>query len=565
MAACATPIAPTGGPDDTTAPTLAASAPEAGSVRVEADEDGGLDVVLTFSERLDPQSAGAVQLTPAGDTPPTSEIRGREVRVRLDSLREQTTYVITVTTDLRDARRVPLESPVTVAFATGDRLDQGRIVGRVRGPEAGAGASGVAVWAYAVADAAALDDPAALPDPRQRPPDYQTETGSDGSFALDYLREGAFFVAAVRDANRNRRADPGEAFAAPPEPLALADSLGGTPLVLTLGRVDSLAPEPQRARGLSDRRLAVRFSERVRLATVDTDPWVVSDSARGERVPVSASYVDPISPQEVRLQMPRPLAEGAWRVALNRAGVVTDSAGNGVAPFDVTVQVPARPDTAQARFAGFLPESRVPADSAVVLRPDQQAGVAFTIPFGALPPLTVTAASGDTLSPDPFAPNAREVLLRLPPEARRFTVSLADGDSTRQRRYRRPGPRETGEIIGRVTGADSAAVIVEAVPEAGNPLRTTAGADGRFRLAGLPPGPYRLRFVLDADGDGAWSPGRLAPYGPPERLVFAGEPQTVRARFETDVGELDLAEGGPAPEASGEDAVEELGAPEDDG
>lgn len=533
LAACATPIAPTGGPDDTTPPALVASSPAAGAVRVASGE-----IVLAFSERLDPTGVRAVQVTPESETPPEVEIRGREILITLDSLRDATTYVVTVSTDLRDTRRVALRQPITLAFATGDVLDRGRITGRVRTPEAGAAASGVAVWAYAA------DSTDTRPDPRQRPPDYQTESGSDGTFSLDYLREGPYAVVAVLDANRNRRADPGEAFAVPLQPLAIADTLGADLLLLTLGVVDSLAPTPQRARGLSRSRLAVRFDERVRLLTVDKDPWVVADSASGERVPVAASYVDPISPQEVRFTTTRPLAKGPWRLSLTREGVVADSAGNRVAPFDIIAAVPDREDETTASFAGFLPESQAPADSAFTLLPEQRPGLAFSTPPEALPEVTVTSG-GAPVEVAFSSTDDRVVSLDLDPSLRAFTVAIASGDSTLQRRYRRPAPRETGEIIGRAVGADR--VIVEALPASGDPYRTITDSTGAFRLAGLLPGDYRLRFIGDADGDGAWSPGALAPYAPPDLLVFTSDPQTVRARFETDVGEIRLD--GTPPEA----------------
>ncbi|HEX5726916.1 MAG TPA: carboxypeptidase-like regulatory domain-containing protein, partial [Longimicrobiaceae bacterium] len=53
-------------------------------------------------------------------------------------------------------------------------------------------------------------------------------------------------------------------------------------------------------------------------------------------------------------------------------------------------------------------------------------------------------------------------------------------------------------VSGRVTGPAGAPVqgaIVSAFPEAGGPARRVAatGADGTYRLAGLPPGAYRIR------------------------------------------------------------------------
>ncbi|OZC03395.1 Ig-like domain-containing protein [Rubricoccus marinus] len=535
-AGCATPVPPTGGPADTTPPALVSSSPEAGAVRVASGE-----IVLTFSERLDAAGARAVQVTPEAETPPEVEIRGREVRITLDSLREATTYVVTVTTDLRDARRVALRAPITLAFATGDELDRAQISGRVLLPQDGTPASGVAVWAYAA------DSSGALPDPSQRPPDYQTETGADGAFSLEYLRRGTFFVAAVQDANRNRRADPGEAFALPARPLATADTTEAAPLALYLASADSLAPEPQRARGLSDQRLAVRFSELVRLGSASPEAWALADSASGARVPIRAVYVDPISPQEVRLVASRPLANVPHQIAQVAQGVVTDSTGNGTAAFSLTFTPPARPDTVTARFAGFVPSPEAPTDSVVTLRPGVLPGVRFTAPpdSAALDAVSVTGASTD----EPLAWETSDGLtfrFLVSQEATAFT--LRAGDSTQTQRYRRLAPSETGALVGSIVdasggsirGASGETVLIEALPASGEPYRTTADASGRFAFPALPPGEFRVRFVVDRDGDGAWTGGRLAPYAAPETLAFASGTQTIRARFETDMGEIDL-------------------------
>ena len=494
------------------------------------------EIVLEFSERLSGQSARAITVVPESETPPEVQVRGGDIRITLDSLREATTYVVTVSTDLRDARGVALRQPLTLAFSTGDVLDRGRITGRVLTPERGEPAAGRAVWAYRA------DSTSTLPDPRSQPPDYGTQSGPDGAFALEYLREGTYFVVAVEDANRNRRANPGERFAAPPRPLVAADTLGEASLALYTTSRDTLAPEPGRARGLSARRLAVRFSEAVVLEDVSLASWSLADSASGASAGVRAVYVDAVSPQEVRLETARPLRDVPHRLALVRAGAVADSSGNLAAPFEQSVTPSARPDTARARLAAFLPEARITPDSAFTLRPDQRAGVRFTLPpdSSLLASLTVTASGAAVEFATQPRPDGRGVEIEVAPDVRRFTLGVLVADSVQSRAYRRAAPNETGELAGRVVGAEGP-VIVQAFPSRGEPYRATAGAEGAFRFPALPPGEYRLRFAVDTDGDGAWTGGSLAPYLPPDRLEFASEPQPVRARFETDVGEIDLA------------------------
>ncbi|MEM6289587.1 MAG: carboxypeptidase-like regulatory domain-containing protein, partial [Bacteroidota bacterium] len=224
-----------------------------------------------------------------------------------------------------------------------------------------------------------------------------------------------------------------------------------------------------------------------------------------------------------------------------RSGAVADSEGNGVAKFERVVTTPDRNDKAAVRLAAFLPETRLPADSARTLRPDQRAGVRFSLPPDSARLGGVVVTSGG--EPIPFTTRATTdglgTEVEIDGEVRTFSLGVPVADSVQTRRYRRPSPSETGELAGRVTGADSP-VIVEAVPASGEPFRTMTDSTGAFRLDGLPPGDYRLRFVVDTDGSGAWSGGSLAPYSPPERISFGRDAQTVRARFETDVGEIAL-------------------------
>ncbi len=368
VAGCATPAAPTGGPADTTPPTLVEAFP--------ADQATGVSdstLTLVFSERLDGASAAAVSVTPGDARPPKVTVDGREIRIALPRLRDSTTYVVTLGTALKDARNVALKSPITFAFATGDRIDRGTLAGCVRDPVSGRGVQ-TAVWGYVLADSASAPNLGA-------PPDYRTETGTDGAFSLSYLRRAAYFVVAVQDRNRNDRIDLGERVAAPPRAALRADTTASEPEPFWVAVTDTVPPRAQRVRPLSDRRLAVRFDETVRLLRSDASGLSLADSASGQRVGVQL-YQPAEAPQDLFLVADSGLPPVPHRVAYAPPdpALVADSSGRGADAFAFVFTPPTRPDTVSARFLGFTPSAR---DSVAVLAPGQRPSAAFSSPLTA--------------------------------------------------------------------------------------------------------------------------------------------------------------------------------------
>ncbi|MEM8558437.1 MAG: Ig-like domain-containing protein, partial [Bacteroidota bacterium] len=330
LGGCATPIAPSGGPTDQTPPRLVASLPEAGALRVEADE-----MRLAFSEDVDASSVQrALSIVPGFAEPFFVDVNRDEVRVRFpEPLRDSTTYVVTLGTDLQDLRNVKLSAPITLAFSTGDQLDAARIEGTLRDPVTGQGVADVNVFAYAIdttnrdtADAGRADA-LVLPDPREALPSYQTQTGSDGRFAFEYLRPGPFFVAAIADQNRSLTADAGEAFAVPPDSVTRADTVNVVALDLYLAQRDSVGPAIRSVRSASNRRFAVRFDEAVRLTTRAATAWSVADTTTGSPATVEDVYQTPDVPQQVWL-VTDPRSARPHRVTLLDSAAVVDSTGN---------------------------------------------------------------------------------------------------------------------------------------------------------------------------------------------------------------------------------------------
>jgi hypothetical protein len=306
-----------------------------------------------------------------------------------------------------------------------------------------------------------------------------------------------------------------------------------TPLDLFVAVLDTIPPAVSRARARSARRLAVRFDEPIRRPA----EVALADSATGRALPVAAAWVAPETPDELMVLAAQPVVAPALLSA-----AVADSAGN-AASVRAGVAPSAAPDTAAVRFAGFLPPGGA-ADSVFLLQPDARPGVRFSQPLDSLALRARVAVRGPE-GPLPFAVETDDGVsyrLRLDGAPRSFRVEVAGPASGVQgpdtvfvRRYARPGPDALGAILGRAGAPEGGTVLVEAHPASGLPFTTTAGPDGAFALRDFPSGDYRLRLVLDRDGDGAWDGGRLAPYVPPEPLRWLTAPVRVRARWETEV------------------------------
>ncbi|MEM1044358.1 MAG: Ig-like domain-containing protein [Bacteroidota bacterium] len=533
LTACATPIAPRGGTPDRTPPRLEASDPVADTVNVRADR-----LTLTFSEAVDEGSVvRAFGIVPEWETAPEIIVRGRRVEVRFpDSLRANTTYVVTLDTNLRDLRNVALAQPITLAFATGPELDRGEITGRVLDPRLGTAVAGVDVFAYALADSLAVPD--SLPDPRQAAPDYRTQTDEGGQFTLGYLRDAPFFVVAVADAGRNRRADAGEDFAVPYKPVTMvsADSLAAE-LRLFRTRLDTIPPAPLRVRTRSNRRFAVRFDESVVLRDRDPAAWSLADTTSGRPAAVQSVYADD-DPQQLVL-LTGPLAATGHRISLARPSAVADSSGNAATAEALTFTPSLEPDTLQTRFLGFLPDADPLAGSGQALGALDTVAVRFNAPPDSATLRRVSVA--DTLGAAvPFALATRDGLrYRIGADTDQpFRVTVPQPDSAYVRTFVPLPDDERGELSGVVVSGERP-IIVEAFSGA---ARYTAEADqaGTFLLNGLPEGEVQLRVFADRNGNGRWDGGRLAPYAPPEPLRLIPIPQRVRPRWDTVVDTLTL-------------------------
>jgi len=190
--ACAAQRPPGGGPEDKESPTVVSTFPSNKETSVSIQTE----ITLTFSEKI---KATEIEKNVFFSPPPEGDIDfswdGTTLRIKTsEDLESDRTYVITIGTDLADLRGNSLRSSYTLAFSTGDEIDQGAVSGRVIGTDAGK----ASIWAFRLTED--FSDSTIL----SQPADYITRCGSDGRYVLSYLAAGTYRVFAVVDLDRDR-------------------------------------------------------------------------------------------------------------------------------------------------------------------------------------------------------------------------------------------------------------------------------------------------------------------------------------------------------------------------
>ncbi|GAB4296836.1 MAG: hypothetical protein Kow0098_20390 [Ignavibacteriaceae bacterium] len=186
---CANQLPPKGGEVDKIPPVIVSSFPEDGTLNFHEDY-----FELEFSEYVDKRSVkDAIFISPAQEGEPELEWTGTTVTVYFpDKLRDSTTYVITIGTDVLDYNnKNRMAESFVLTFSTGDKIDKHIITGRVFDREP----VGTFIFGYKIkADTTNFLDYF---------PDYISQCGSDGRYKMAGLPEGRFRLFAVKDKFRD--------------------------------------------------------------------------------------------------------------------------------------------------------------------------------------------------------------------------------------------------------------------------------------------------------------------------------------------------------------------------
>lgn len=487
---CAKMGPPAGGIVDRTGPTVVGSVPAADASGVPVDQV----VEIEFSEAMDRRrTEEAVFVSPSTGAKPGWQDRRLTLELA-GGLQIDRTYVVTVGTDARDVRGNRLENSYTFAFATGERLNRGRLHGVVL--EGGEPAADAHVWAY---DMDRFDGRIGYDDP-----EYQTQTGRDGTYELQRLSAGAYRVVAFTDANGNGRYDGGsESLALPSRDFSLAEGeeLRVGPLVLAERATTELTLEGVQV--IDTGRMLLRFSRPVEVQDLEI-------SLSG--LAVEETYAAPKDAS--RIYVLTSLQESGSRYQLS----VTAERKQ------VRWKEPVRGSRRRDRKAPEL-VSRHPARYAVV---GDSIRLVFSEPLAEPPGPEFWVVGDSTQSPEgswyrkgggefAFAPSVPlaegEYRLQGRLEKLRDRAGLALADSFVVFEFEVLAREALATIAGTVQGAQEGVVAVVAEHEGtGQLMQVLADTLGAYTVAGILPGAVKLSAFQDANGNGEADVGQLHPY-----------------------------------------------------
>jgi hypothetical protein len=533
---CAGQVAPSGGPPDRVPPVVVRTVPDTNAVRVSTNS-----IVLEFDEYVDRRTVEeSIFISPdLGDL--EFEWSGREVAVHFaQPLRPHTTYVVNVGTDVVDLReRTRMASGYTLAFSSGDSIDQGSIAGQVVDdrPE------GVMIFAYQL-DRIAED----TLNPAQAKPDFIMQTGERGMYRLSNLPMGRFRVFAVRDEYRNLIYDREvDQIGMAPRDIALdAGGAHAQGISFRLSKEDTTRPFVTGAAAPHNLEVDVRLNESLDSTRLGSLSVTVSDTVRGAEIPLLASFWKQSQPPTLGLLLGAPLdSAGAYRVHL--AGVF-DREGNplNAASASAVFEGSGRIDTGLVRVSavrdstrGIRPEAPLVLELSEPVRPEPlQKGVLLLDSLSRAVRCSTHWEGPSRLVLHPKTPLWSSAWYTL--EVRLDSVQDLRGrryaDSVSRVRFQTLDLKRTGVITGTLVDSAGSAhpylVIAESIDLAQKERRTVRCArPGPFALRDVIEGKYILSAFEDADGNGVYTVGTPSPYRPAERFAVGGDTLRVRARW----------------------------------
>lgn len=537
LAGCAKQGMPPGGPEDKTPPEIIETFPLPEALNVPLDTE----IVFTFSESVQTKNIEeAFFVTPFSGESVHIGLRGRRLKVTFaDAMEADRTYVITLGTAFTDYRNNPMTASYTLAFSTGDQLDQGAIAGRVYGLDK---YTGVDVWAYQLQHGA---------NPLTQDPDYIVQCGEDGRYAFSHLAPGIYRLFCVQDRLGDRRYQAVEDMAGITWRDAVVDTAAGRSeagLNFQMMREDTLAPSLTRLELLPLNWLRLHFDKP--MALPDSTEQGLQIQGAGEALPIESQFIHPEDPQRIYVHTAPQRAGKEYDIdasALSDVlGLSVDTAyaktrWTAVAHLDTTAPaiVATRPGSGENHMALFSPIS---IDFSEPVLPGRDS-LAVTDTLGVETPFLMRWATPMRLTLTPAARLKSRTKYQLDLGGARIADASGNALADTVLQWTTLNADTLSALSGRVVDSDSLAqgpVYITATQTHKNGISYTQiiDAPGDYAFPELLPGLYILSCYRDENRDGRYSHGRVRPYRHAERFLVSRDTVKLRSRWPNEGNDL---------------------------
>jgi len=496
---CATPVAPTGGPADKTGPKIENTTPETGAVNFE-----GRKFSFEFSEFVN-RSSFQTELNIEPDLGIEYEVNWRRKTAAVEfknELPDSTTIIITVGGNTTDTRSNKMGAPVQLAVSTGNEIDEGEIIGRLRNVETGEPETDVKILLYR--------EPFDLTNAAN----YSSEPDTGGVFRFGYLRAGRYKAFALDDRNRNKTWDKVSETARPlnTEFVSLSKGSKDTLDVAYWFEEDTLKPKLQAIGLLSSQRLRLRFGEEVRF-TPQTN-ISITDSSGNEYATAFPLYVPEEDPFLAFAYSREPLlANSSYKLVFSG---ITDVSGNEAIGLNEPFIGSNQEDTVRQDILTFNGQNG--------LFPDQSLAVEFIRPITDQEVIDSTVViEGDVDFKNWPNITAQDNKLTIPPQQNwlqgvdyRFLVW---NPGSRKRQLIDPDiwdPVNYGGIEIEVASSDSTNQFKLQLFDDKNTFSVDTTFTNFISIDNIPSIKYTLVIFQDSNGNGIWDYGSVDPFIKPE-------------------------------------------------
>jgi hypothetical protein len=544
---CAKEGMPPGGPEDRTAPEIVRTVPLLGETKVLQKTS----VLVQFSESVNPTSAAdAIFISPYPGAKIKNRWRGRNLKIIFPKPFESNrTYVITLGTSIRDYRNNPMKSSFTLAFSTGEILDEGEITGKIYTK---ADNKAIDVWAYRIKE----DQD---PNPSRDEPDYVIQCSIDGSFRLTYIAPFKYRLFAVRDRAADRIYQSGEDEIGVPfcdADLSSDKNNRVDSLFFRMSSSDTLSPVLVRAVSVNRNHVIAQFSEPVFITGTQPSPpfAIVSVSDTTDTLGIRFHYCDPVQSKLIHLHTEDMDQNTDYRI---RTQEIADGSDNPVDAEYNTMQFGGmgQPDTTRPELTLTRPAFKeTTADPFAPLRLCFDEAIdSMQFSSGCI----LKNSAGQTVNGiyrwknpaectfSPDGPLMSQANYNIVLSGTGVRDLAGNGLVDTVIFFRTINIDTLSEILGTVFDRDTAAqgeIFVTASQIKNPDIKYTAAFQqpGPYRIESVLPGEYLIDAYRDENGDRNYTTGSPFPFVPSERFTACGDTVKIRSRWPNEGNNLEL-------------------------